>query len=155
MGYVLLALVAVALAFGVKLWNKYEHAAQEAGIAKAEKQIAQTALDVERDSKRETAAIIAKRPIRAKAVAIKKVARKAADVQQRTIDPVYLRWADELVPVYVADRLRANADADEAVHRSAADSKPRSAVQAESTNAAGSDDKRGFSRLRSFVTGRD
>lgn len=152
MGIVQLVLVVLVLAFGAKLWSKYEHAAQEAGIAKAEKQLADSALEAERDTKRETAAIIAKRPLRIKAQAARRDTRKAADEAQRKIDPVYLKWADELVPMYVIDRLRANADVDQAIRGSAGDGEPVAPVQAEGAATAGADGKFSVGAIRRIFT---
>ena len=155
MGYVQLFVIALVLAFGVKLWNKYEHAAQAAGIAKAEQQIAETALASERDSKRETAAILAKRPIRTKALATKTTARKVADVQRAKSDPVFQAWDSQLVPIYVFGRLRDNANTDETVRSGATDSEPRPAMQTGSSTAATLYDKWRLGPLRRIATGHD
>ncbi len=129
MGIVYLIIFAVLAALVMKYKNDVKVEAQRAGFAIAQKQIADTALDAERDSQREMKKLIALRPIRQKAWVKKQEERKVQDVAQKKIDPVYRAWADQPVPQYVVDRLFLDADIDDDVRVGADDRKSGAAVQ--------------------------
>lgn len=133
MGWIQLVLFVGLAAFAMKAWNNFKTEARERGIAVAQKQIADTALAAERDSKRETARLLALRPARQKAATKTQETRKVEDAKEAKSDPAYRAWAEQPVPDYVVDRLFANAGADDNVRLGAGDGEPRTPVQTDRT----------------------
>jgi len=149
MGYLQLGAVLLLALFALKAWNGWKHEAQARGIAVAEKQIADSIVDTQKDSQREINALLAKRPERAAVLAKVQAKRKADDVQQRKTDPAYGDWANRPVPQSVVDRLRESARTANGVRGDPSNGAARPAVRPDSTGAASKDGRWRLGPLRS------
>lgn len=135
MNYVAIVL-AVALAIvGAKAYNGMKAAAAQHVTAVAEKQIAESVAEQNKDIERETARILAARTPRVEAMKAEVVKRKAANANQVKIDKPYRDWASQPVPDYVIDRLHVGAGTDGGVRPNASNDKPVAPVQASSAKA--------------------
>lgn len=130
MNYLAIVL-AVALAIvGVKAYNGMKVAAKQHVTAVAEKQIADSVAEQNKDIERETARILAARTPRIEAIKAEVAKRKAANAKQVKIDKPYRDWASQPIPDYVIDRLHVGAGTDGGVRANTGNDKPVAPVQA-------------------------
>ena len=136
MGWLQLAGVILIAGFLLKIWNGWKHDAKAAGIAAAEKQIAESAAVAEKDASRELQRLMALRPKRAQATEKVQMTRKADDEKKRRQTPVYANWASVPVPDDVVSELRIAARAANEVHSGTDNGEPGLAVQPDSAGTA-------------------
>lgn len=131
MGYLYLGLIALVLFFGVRTYNKIEREAKVAGFQEAARQIGKTNAEQEKDTARETAALLAKRPARIAATQAKQTKRIQDVTAKVQSAPAFNGGCAALpVPELLYDELLANASPAGGIRGDASDREPRPAVQA-------------------------
>ena len=146
--YLQLAIVAVIAVVGLKTCNGWKKDAQTQAVAQIEKQVTESADELNKDAERETKRLLALRPARQQVIVKTQAQRKAQDAVQLKVDPVYRVWADQPVPDYVVERLRNSAAASGGVYLNASDRQSWAALQPNNPAAAVKDAGIGFGRLR-------
>lgn len=146
--YLTLVAVAIIAVVGLKTCNGWKKDAQTQAVAQIEKQVTESADELNKDAERETKRLLALRPARQQVIVKAQAARKAQDAAQLKADPVYRVWATEPVPDYVVKRLYDNAAASGGVYLNAGDRQSWAAMQPDNPAPAVKDVKSGFGRLR-------